>query len=377
MFLPIPLPEAAAKVKLAPAELESRLAPMREKIYQVRLKRKQPLLDTKVITSWNALMIRALAYGGKIFAESRYVEAAAKAAEFLLGSHRTPDGGLFRTSRDGAAKYHGFLDDYSFLAQALLALFDATGSTQWKDRAGELAATMTQKFGDPDHGGFYFTEKDAADLIIRQKTASDSPLPSGNAVAAMALLDLGNIGEARRAVSAFAQQVESQGEGMGSMVQAALLNVRKNGGFTVSTKVDRETETRPSTPGQLAEQIVATTAQWQSPTDVIIHVSIKPAYHINAHSVPPELSLIPTRLASPDDPSAEVDYPAGEELQVGFADRPLRVYSGDIQIRVRFSQPRQSGPPVALSLVYQACDEMSCLPAVNREIMLESDGNIQ
>src|SRR5438045_5458511 len=93
---------------------------------------------------------------------------------------------------------------------------------------------MKRKFHDESHGGFYFTDESATDLIIRQKTASDSPLPSGNAVAAMVLLELGRVDDARQTVAAFAQQLEQHGEGMSSMVQAALLAVRRAGPFTVS-----------------------------------------------------------------------------------------------------------------------------------------------
>src|SRR5688500_2964159 len=166
------------------AAMNERLAAMRQKLYDARQMRKQPLLDTKVLTSWNALMIRAFAYGGQILGERRYVDAGAKAATFLLRHHRMPDRGLFRTSREGSPpKYNGFLDDYAFLTQALLALHDAGAAGDWKREAAGLAQLMQQKFGDAKVGGFYFTDESATDLIVRRKTASDSPLPSGNAVA--------------------------------------------------------------------------------------------------------------------------------------------------------------------------------------------------
>ena len=103
LFLPHPFAEVAEELKATPAALEARLAPMRQKLYPVRLKRKQPLLDTKIITSWNALMIRALAYGGKVLGEPRYTQAAVNAAKALLATNGQ-DGGLFRTSRDGKPK---------------------------------------------------------------------------------------------------------------------------------------------------------------------------------------------------------------------------------------------------------------------------------
>src|SRR5206468_4503799 len=100
---------------------------MRHKLYQARRKRKQPLLDTKVLTSWNALMIRAFSFAAKILTEPKYYQAATAAADFLLKQHRAPDGALYRTSRldaspPGPAKLPGFLDDSAFLVQALLEL---------------------------------------------------------------------------------------------------------------------------------------------------------------------------------------------------------------------------------------------------------------
>jgi uncharacterized protein YyaL (SSP411 family) len=179
-----------------------RVIEMRQQLYEARRKRKQPLLDTKVLTSWNALMIRAMAYASKVLNEPRYLTAATKAADFLLQHHRKSDGGLYRTSREGAnrlsslkstgeAKLDGSLDDYSFFILALLSLHDVTGDTSWRKSAEELTQQMIDRFNDPLGGGFYFTDRSAADLIVRQKTASDSPLPSGNAIAATVAVKLG------------------------------------------------------------------------------------------------------------------------------------------------------------------------------------------
>src|SRR5205085_2313199 len=106
-----------------------------------------------------------------------------------------------------------FLDDYAFLVQALLALHDASGKMQWRDAASQVARVMIQKFGD-GQAGLFFTASDAADLIVRQKTASDSPLPSGNAIAALTMLELDQPQIARQTIEAFASQLEQQAEGM-------------------------------------------------------------------------------------------------------------------------------------------------------------------
>ena len=105
----------------AEGESDARIVEMRQKLYEARWKRKQPSLDTKVLTSWNALMIRAMAFASKVLNEPRYLDAATESAEFLLTYHRKGDGGLYRTSRRGEStagspKIAGFLDDYAFLA---------------------------------------------------------------------------------------------------------------------------------------------------------------------------------------------------------------------------------------------------------------------
>src|SRR6202789_2756832 len=142
------------------------VARMRRYLYDIRRKRKQPLLDTKIITSWNGLMIRAMADGSRVLVEPRYLQAAIRGAEFLLKTHRREDGALYRTSRlDGAGengkpKSLGFLDDYAFFAQGLLALHRATNDAKWLDAAREIAGQMKKRFLDPERGGFYFTDRD-------------------------------------------------------------------------------------------------------------------------------------------------------------------------------------------------------------------------
>jgi uncharacterized protein YyaL (SSP411 family) len=376
LFLPRPIEEAASLLGMTVEALEEVLEPMRQTLYQARLKRKQPLLDTKILTSWNALMIRAMAFCGKVLEEPRYVDAAAKAADFLLTRHRTTDGGLFRTSRDGAAKYRGFLDDYAFLAQALLALHDAGQNGHWHDSAESIAESMRDRFGDADVGGFYFTEKNAKDLIVRQKVASDSPLPSGNAVAAMVLLDLGRVEDARNTLAVFAQAMENGAEGMSSMVQAADQYLRKAEPFTVSAAtgeaaVGRGAE-RPMTPQEIAAGVVGVAARWASPVELHLRLNVLKGFHINAHHTDTNanLPLIPTTLAVVGEAArgAAVEYPPGEEQSFSFAERPIRVYSGDVTIVVRTVVSLPKGAAVRLNLSYQACDDSACLAPVTKQI---------
>ena len=371
LHLPSPLREVASEMKTTVEALDQKLAPMRQKLYKARQARKQPLLDTKILTGWNALMIRALAHGGQVLGEWRYVDAAIRAAQFLLQHHRRPDGGLHRTSRDGKPKYNAFLDDYAFLAQALLALHEATGDTSWKQHAAGVAVSMLQKFVDDQLGGFYFTEKDAPDLIVRQKTAQDSPLPSGNAVAAMALLTLDQPKGTLSTLAAFAQQTADYGESMSSMIEATLLYLRRAEPFTVSAAPGADQADRPASLEQVAASVVSIQAEALSAVELHLHLSILEGFHINAlEPGATDVPLIPTAL-SVDAPGASIEYPPGQEQGFGFVDSPIRVYSGRVTLIVRFSPPPKPESTLRFKLTYQACDQSACLPPVSKQFEIE------
>jgi len=348
------------------AEAEAKLVPMREKLYAARRQRKQPLLDTKIITSWNALTIRAFAHCGSVLNENRYTRAASRCAEFLLRHHRTPEGKLYRTSRDGAAKYAAFLDDYTFLIQALLTLGNSAGKEQWKDHAASLAIQMIQEFSDDDDtGALYFTAKNAPDLIVRQTVGSDSPLPSGNAVAAICLLELKQPDHARKIIEDFAGQLSSNSESMSTLLQAALLYAQQIGPIQVAAAQTSEVD-RTLSPEQLAQGIVSVSSEWLTPRQLELRLDILRGFHLNAHQ--PTENLIPTTISIDNETDARIDYPAGEEQSFAFSDQPIRVYTGHVSFAIHFKHDRQKSGKVNLTLRYQACDEGTCLPSVTRHV---------
>ncbi|MBM4270498.1 MAG: thioredoxin domain-containing protein, partial [Deltaproteobacteria bacterium] len=158
-----------------------------------REKRPQPGLDDKILTSWNALAIRAFVRGANVLGEERYLEAARRATTFLLRNLRDANGRLLRTWKDGVGRYAAYLDDHAFLAAALLDLFEATGEHAYLDEARALGEILLRDFQDDDAGGFFFTAHDHEDLIDRPKIAYDSSIPSGNAVATETLLRLAHL----------------------------------------------------------------------------------------------------------------------------------------------------------------------------------------
>ncbi len=367
LYLPRPLAEVAGEMRISADDLEAKLRPLRQRLYEVRRKRKQPLLDTKIITSWNALMIRGMAYAGRVLGEKRYVEAAAKAGEFLWTRHRHPGGGLWRTSRDGVTRHFAFLDDYAFLGQAMLELKEATGEEKWEKQAREIAAKMQERFGDKEGGGFYFTAQGQDDLIVRQKVASDSPLPSGNSVAVMVLLELKMVEGARDTLEAFANQLELNGEGMSSMVEAAIYYLKSNGPISVAPGPWRgEQGERPQTPQEIANSVVSMQAAWVSPSELHVQLGIADGYHINAHQAGRD--LIATQVSIGGRELEKIEYPEGEERKFGFSDGAIAVYSGSVTIKVKFKKSMTGQAPVRMGIAYQACDKGACLPPVTKQI---------
>ncbi len=180
-------------------ELRQRLAEWRKQLFDAREKRVRPALDDKVLVSWNGLAIDALAQAGAALGDLRYTAAATKAAEFILSQMRRPDGRLLHTwrrhenSAPGTARLDAYLDDYAALIGGLVSLYEATFDERLIDEAVSLADAMLEHFEDPADGGFFFTANDHEKLVARQKEWHDGATPSGNALAATALLRLAKL----------------------------------------------------------------------------------------------------------------------------------------------------------------------------------------
>jgi uncharacterized protein len=174
----------------AAAEEPTGLQAARQALLEQRAKRPRPGLDDKQLTSWNALMIAALAEAGAALRREDYLQAARDCAGFVLGSLRSPEGLLLRTYKNGDARLNAYLEDYAFLVEALLTLYEASFERRWFEEAHFLAGAMVSRFGDPERGGFYSTSGDHETLIARRKEIGDHPIPSGNSSAALGLLRL-------------------------------------------------------------------------------------------------------------------------------------------------------------------------------------------
>ncbi|HUI54659.1 MAG TPA: thioredoxin domain-containing protein [Bryobacteraceae bacterium] len=209
-------------------ETRARLEAAERVLLTARYRRVRPHLDDKVLTAWNGLMISAFALGGAVLNEPRYAEAARRAAEFLIARMCDPQTGiLLRRYRQSAAAIPGFLDDYALFTQGLLDLYEA----QFDRRHLELAVRLTEKqmelFEDTDQGGFFGSAAGDANLVMRVKEDYDGAEPSGNSVAVMNLLRLGQMTNrdefreaAERTLAAFAPRLAAAPVALPQMLAA-------------------------------------------------------------------------------------------------------------------------------------------------------------
>jgi uncharacterized protein len=164
---------------------------LRMQLFSVREKRIHPFKDDKILTDWNGMMISALAKGGGVLGDDTYLNAARAAADFILETMVADDGSLLHRYRNGEASVQGHLDDYTFLVQGLIDLYQASFEVRYLSDAVRLTKKMIDLFLDSEEGGFYLSAEGANSLPFRQKESADGALPSGNSAAFGNLLRLG------------------------------------------------------------------------------------------------------------------------------------------------------------------------------------------
>lgn len=225
--LPRSLSQWASEFSLGVDELHDLLAHDREELRLARERRIHPGRDDKVLTAWNSLAIKALAVGGGVLGEPRYIEAATRAADFIMSKMTSEDGRLLHAYRDGKAHLSAYVDDYAYTVEALIAMFESTGNESWIEHATTLADSMLSHFEDQQLGGFFYTADDSETLITRNKDWHDGSLVSGNAAATMALLRLSRLvhrdeyrESAERALAAAGEILVKQSAACGALLSA-------------------------------------------------------------------------------------------------------------------------------------------------------------
>jgi uncharacterized protein YyaL (SSP411 family) len=220
----VPLSAVARELGIESGEAESRLEAARAKLFAAREERVHPGRDDKVLASWNALMIGALARAARVFDEREWRDAAQHAADFLR-EMLWRDGRLLATYKDGHAHLNAYLDDHAYLLAALIELMQTDFRRRDLDWAIAVADALLLRFEDAANGGFFFTSHDHEALILRAKPAHDNATPAGNGIAAQALSTLGHwLGESRyvtaaeRTLRAFSGELGERPAGVASLL---------------------------------------------------------------------------------------------------------------------------------------------------------------
>ena len=210
LHVDVPLAAAAERVGTDAATLEAALDRARPILFAARERRVHPGRDDKVLTAWNGLMLRAFAEAAAVLERADYRATATRAADFAFSTLRR-DGRLLRTYKDGQSKLNGYLEDYAFLADGLMALYEATLEPRWLAEARALATTMVEQFWDEADGGFFDTGRDHESLIARPKSVFDNAIPAGNSVAIEVLQRLAVIDDN----AAYAEKAQRVLDGLG------------------------------------------------------------------------------------------------------------------------------------------------------------------
>ncbi len=370
--LPKPLAEIAREQKTTEAELLANLAPVKLKLFEYRAKRVRPFLDTKVIAAWNGEMIAGYAKAGQVFQRKEYIEAAARAADFLLTKMRDKDGRLLRLfaaapgekpSAQGAA----FLDDYAYVIHGLLNLHDATGAKKWLDAAKALTDVVVKWYADTS-GGFYFTASDSEKLFARSKDSYDSVQPSGNSQMARNLLRLGAslknpvyTEHGTRTIKAFTLPMRTSPTSTPAMLRAAA---------ELLAAGESDTTTPGKKPGSAKPKVSADTVTAKLALDpakdgtrtFTLTLTVSAPWHLYANPVGSELlaesqTEVEVRVGGKK-VEAKVSYPKGKEITDSTGAK-YRIYEGTVKVTGSFTTTEGA---VELRVKLSSCKEGLCLP---------------
>jgi uncharacterized protein YyaL (SSP411 family) len=384
VFLPAPYADQARAAGFSEVELRKRVEPQRRALLEVRNARRRPLVDDKVLTDWNGLMIGAFARAGALLREPRYTAAAERAARFLLAELvDEPTGTLLHAWRDGQARVPALLDDYAFLVEGLLELHAATGERLWLDQAVRLAEEQERRLGDAEGGGCYAAGVDPR-LLFRAKPAYDGAVASGNGVAAQNAVELARrTGDpvhrerAKAALEAFAGAMSEAPLGHVTLIRAlerlrALPELQEKASAATPAAAPAAATTAEAPAAALEEEayeaVLIDARLGSSEEDdwkpFKVELEVRKGWHVNAN--PAAAGLVPVTVKGVVGSVRRVRYPAGTPWDGGGGAVP--VYTGRVVIEGEIE--RKSGGAAGVEVAYQACDDRRCLPPVVRIVRL-------
>jgi uncharacterized protein YyaL (SSP411 family) len=238
--------ETALHFQKSEAEIAKGLAQSRQKLFAIRAQRPRPHLDDKIIAAWNGLMISAFARAAQVLDDSRYLEIATRAANFLRGNlYEEKSKLLYRNYRGSRSGVEGFADDYAFAVQGLLDLYETSLNVEWLKFAIELQATQDRLFFDEKNGGYFSSSGKDASVFLRMKDDNDGAEPAASSIAALNLLRLSQMYDdpkvaerAKKTIDAFAKILLQFPSGMPQMLVAVENSLGKPRQIVIAGKKD-------------------------------------------------------------------------------------------------------------------------------------------
>jgi hypothetical protein len=402
---------AAKKLKMPVVQLERQTAEIGKKLLAARQQRRAPARDDKILAAWNGLMIRALARAGVILEKPEYVQAAEKAANFILAEMRDEKGRLYHSYAGGKAKLDAYLDDYAYVNEGLLALHLATNNEKWANAARRLSDLQLQLFWDDQGKGCYFTSHTHEALLARTKNAYDSVLPSGNSVTVRNLLRLEAFSKqadyrdrARQTLELFVPLIADSPSGLTNMALAldefldvnqpakesrptsetrlgiapdsavVLAGGEDDTGSAIGKKAAKKDKEKEIITGQAFLAVDRLPAGGKC--RVLVQLQIADGWHVHAN--PPGDAEIDIATEVEIDSKLELElknlrYPAGKKTDRGPDEKPQLLYTGKVSVFGEIEVPAATAgrrDDVVLLVNYQACNDKKCLPPKKLKLTL-------
>ncbi len=367
LHLPESLEDYAVRHGRPIAALRSQLDAIRDRLRRARDRRERPQRDDKIVTAWNGMMITTLAIAYDALGTPKYLHAATDAATFLWNRNRDDQGQLYRINLDGRRSVPATQEDYAYLSESLIALYDVTGDRLWLNRAVNLARTMLALFWDEAYGGFFMvSSRYDPHLIVRPKNSQDGSMPSGSSVAVRVLAMLAQrtdhdefpkkITEALDAHAAFIDQYPSAYSYM-------LAGADEWFSGAIGTR-------QYAARGHVAAEAVITPAQ-----SIRLHLSIDDGWLVPAHDA--SKSGVAAIDVSLDDDSpwqlVSIRYPEPQFAE--FNTESVPVYRGEVELTAQLERRADiTSPPstriVPLTVRLQSCRDEICLDPENLRLEL-------
>jgi len=351
---PDTLERLAEQLDMSVDELREKKKVLAGLLRTAREKRIPPLRDEKVLTGWNGFMITAFAEAAIAFDDEKYLKAAQTAAGQLWDTAMLADGTLRRSQFNGVVSIDAKQVDYAWLAEAMLAVYDADGDALWLERATQLTDSMIKQFKDVDGGGFFMGAPvvSGADLITRPKDLHDASTPSGNSIALRVLARLyRRTGEAR------------YGEEADQLIDAfsSALAEQTGGFYYLLTGLAEHLDVETGPTQYAARGVVRASARLLDDERMEINIDLKEGWHINAPE-PLQDYLIPTSISDEQQqPLQGTEFPEPVMRKLGFQSETLSLYEGRVTLRAGMPENADGSPLVPINLTLQACSDEICL----------------